>query len=257
MSRPLAAALSAFVMLLAGCTTMSSSAEPPALDGTAWVLASLPGRGLVPGTSVTAQFESGRIAGSDGCNRYFAPYTRTGGTLQVGERGGMTMMACPPEIAKQAEAFMGALRGAKRYRVEGNRLELAGADGAVLATFAAQSNSLAGTSWIVTGHNNGRQAVVSSLEGTELTLQFGTDGRYAGSAGCNRINGSFTQQGERVTLGPAAATRRMCPEPKGVMDQEAEFLKALQTVTTARFEGDRVELRTADGAMAATLARAR
>jgi heat shock protein HslJ len=48
----------------------------------------------------------------------------------------------------------------------------------------------------------------------------------------------------------------MCPQPAGLMEQEQQFLKALQTVATARFEGDRLELRTADGAMAATLAKA-
>ncbi len=236
---------------------MTTNANAPDLDGTAWVLASLPGRTLLAGAPVTAQFEGGRVAGSDGCNRYFAPYTRSGAALQFGERGGMTMMACPPETMKQAEAFMGALKAVRGYRVDGNRLELLGADGAVLASFTAQSQSLAGTSWIATGHNNGRQAVVSTLNGTQLTLQFGTDGRYGGSAGCNAFNGTYTQQANRVTLGPARATRKFCAEPKGVMEQEAAFLKALETAATARFEADRLELRTADGAIAATLSRAK
>jgi heat shock protein HslJ len=257
MKRFLAAPLAVLVVFFTGCAAMNPTADAPDLNGTAWVLSALPGRTLAAGAPVTAQFEGGRVAGTDGCNRYFAPYTRSGGTLQVGERGGMTMMACPPETMKQAEAFMAAMKATRSYRVDGNRLELLGADRTVLAAFTAQSQSLAGTSWIATGYNNGRQAVVSSINGTELTIQFGTDGRYSGSAGCNRFNGSFTQQGGRVTLGPAAATRRMCVEPKGVMEQEAAFLKALETATTARFEADRLELRTADGAMAATLARAK
>jgi heat shock protein HslJ len=41
-----------------------------------------------------------------------------------------------------------------------------------------------------------------------------------------------------------------------VMEQEQQFLNALQTVATARFEGDRLELRTAADALAATLSRA-
>jgi heat shock protein HslJ len=47
----------------------------------------------------------------------------------------------------------------------------------------------------------------------------------------------------------------MCASPAGVMEQEQQFLKALETVTTARMEGDRLELRTATGALAATLAK--
>jgi heat shock protein HslJ len=179
-------------------------------------------------------------------------YTRNGAELNVGTRGPSTMMACPPEVMKQAEAFIAALTGAKRYRVAGDRLQLLGADGAVLATLTAQAQSFAGTSWEVTGFNNGRQAVVSPQTSTTLTLAFSADGRFSGSAGCNNYTGTYTAQGLKLSLGPPAATRRMCPQP-GVMEQEQQFLKALQTVATARFEGDRLELRTADGAMAATL----
>jgi len=40
-----------------------------------------------------------------------------------------------------------------------------------------------------------------------------------------------------------------------VMEQEAAFLKALESVATARVEADRLELRTADGALAAMFTR--
>ena len=62
--------------------------------------------------------------------------------------------------------------------------------------------------------------------------------------------------GGKLTLRPAGTTRMACPKPDGVMDQEREFLKALETVATARFEGDRLELRTASDALAAMLVRA-
>lgn len=250
------AAALALAFLLAACAAMTSSAEAPDLDRTAWVLASLPGQTLLADPVPTAQFEGGRVQGTDGCNRYFAPYTRTGSALQVGERGGMTMMACPPAVMKQAEAFMGALKGARSYRVAGGRLELLGADGTVLAAFAAQSRSLAGTSWRVTGFNNGRKAVVSPLAGTDLTMEFGDDGRVGGSAGCNRFNAPYTADGSKLVIERAVLTRGICAKPAGVMDQEQLFMMALQTVATMRFEGDRLELRTADGALAATLAKA-
>jgi len=40
-----------------------------------------------------------------------------------------------------------------------------------------------------------------------------------------------------------------------VMEQEQQFLKALETVATVSQEGNRLELRRADGALAVTLAR--
>jgi heat shock protein HslJ len=42
-----------------------------------------------------------------------------------------------------------------------------------------------------------------------------------------------------------------CDQPEGVMDQEAQYLAALQSAATYSIEGNRLELRTADDAMAA------
>ena len=251
----LATASLAFSLLLAGCA-MTPTGDAPKLDGTAWVLSSLPGRSLVAGHVPTLRFEGGRASGSDGCNRYNNPYTVKGSTLEFGARGASTMMACPPEITRQAEAFGAALARARSYRVSSGSLELLSAEGAVVTTFGAQSGTLTGTSWRVLSYNNGKQAVVSTLRDTELTMAFGADGRVSGSAGCNRYTGTYKQDGEKVVFGPAAATRRMCALPPGIMEQEQQFLKALETVATARFEGDRLDLRTADDALAVALTRA-
>lgn len=249
----LAAAIMAVSIAFAACAAVPPAADPPALQDTAWVLAELPGRTLVPGSSVTMRFEDGRASGSDGCNRYGISYSTAGSKFTVEPGGIATQMACAPEVMQQASAFMASLTGAQAYRVEAGQLRLLGADGAVLARFAPQPEGLAGTAWHVTGYNNGRQAVVSVLMGTELTMEFSADGRVAGSAGCNRYTGSFKQDGKSLSFGPAAATRRMCVEPEGVMEQEQQFLEALETVATARQEADRLEMRTADGALAATL----
>jgi heat shock protein HslJ len=78
----------------------------------------------------------------------------------------------------------------------------------------------------------------------------------AGSAGCNNFTAPYKLEGEKLAIGPAAATRRMCASPDRVMEQEREFLQALATVATARFEGERLELRTAGGQLAAVLTKA-
>jgi heat shock protein HslJ len=44
---------------------------------------------------------------------------------------------------------------------------------------------------------------------------------------------------------------KMCNDPEGVMDQESQFLAALESAATYKIEGTRLELRTADGALAA------
>lgn len=241
--------------LLAACGAMRSTAEVPSLDGTAWVLAELPGRSLLEKTSVTLHFEAGRISGSDGCNRFGGSYSASDPALEISPHLAMTMMACPADVSEQAQTFIAALQGARSFRISEGRLTLRSADGSTLATLAAQSQALAGTSWQVTGLNNGRHAVVSLVADSSVTLAFGSDGSASGSAGCNRFTTRFESEGSKLTFQPPAATRKLCAQPEGLMEQEQQFLTALATVTSARFEGDRLELRSADGALALTLAR--
>jgi len=124
-----------------------------------------------------------------------------------------------------------------------------------VATFAAQNRALSGTTWTVTGYNNGKQAVVSALAGSTLTLIFGEDGRLSGSAGCNTYTTSYEVSDQSLRIGQIASTRMLCNEPAGVMEQETRFLQALGTVATYRSDGERLELRTGDGALAVTAAR--
>jgi heat shock protein HslJ len=233
---------------------MTNSTESPSLDNTAWVLSTLAGRAPVA-AQPTARFEGGRVQGTDGCNRYNAPYSTNGSAIEVGTRGATTQMACSPEVMKQAGAFMAAMTGAKTYRVSAAELQLLAADGIVLASFAAQSQSLAGTSWRATGINNGKGAVASLVADSKVTMNFAADGKVSGSAGCNNYTASYQADGGKLRFTPAAATRRMCGAP-GVMEQERAFLKALESVATMRMEADRLELRTAENALAAILVRA-
>jgi heat shock protein HslJ len=58
-----------------------------------------------------------------------------------------------------------------------------------------------------------------------------------------------------LIFGAIAATRRSCASPAGVMEQEQQFLQSLGTVATLSFEANRLDLRTADDALAAVLIR--
>ena len=78
---PFAAVVTASVSLLAGATaTMAGAAETPPLEGTAWVLAELPGRTLPAGAIATLRFDRDRVTGHDGCNSFTVPYKAEGGT---------------------------------------------------------------------------------------------------------------------------------------------------------------------------------
>jgi len=241
--------------LAAGCVALTPAADTPPLEGTAWVLATLPGGDPVDGAAATLRFEKGRASGSDGCNRYTTAYQAQGGRLEIAvATAASTRMACPPVVMRQAEAFMAALGGATSYRVEADRLILSSADGTVRATLASQSQVLAGTRWRAAGINNGKGAVAGLVTGSSVSLEFGADGQAAGSAGCNRYSTRYVQDGARLQFQPAAATRRMCAGDD-LMAQEQAFLKALESVATMRLEGQSLELRTAAGALAVALVR--
>lgn len=114
-----------------------------------------------------------------------------------------------------------------------------------------------GSRWTVVAmaDADGRLADVPS--GVSIDLGFdATASRVAGSAGCNRYSASATADGATVAFGPAAASKRMCGAPEGVMALEARFLDALARVAGAAFDGARLELRAADGAPLLALARA-
>lgn len=222
------------------------------LEGTSWVLAELAGRSPGTGEPPTAQFEAGRVRGTDGCNRYSAPFTAAGSTIAIGP-GMTTQMACASEVMTLAQSFHDALDNARRFRIVDGRLELRSSDGTTLMIMDAQRTTVIGT-WEVVAYNNGREAVVGVLEKFPIEMAFASDGTVAGSAGCNRFNATFEGEGGAFRFGPTATTRRFCPD-EGVMEQEQAFLNALAKVATMRMEGDGLEFRTADDALALMLRR--
>jgi heat shock protein HslJ len=241
--------------LLAGCSGVAATREPtPWLEGTAWILDELPGHTLAAPGNVTLQFGGGRASGSDGCNRFAGGFQADAKALQFSQLAG-TQMACAPEVMAQASAVTSALMATRAYRDAGQRLELVGADGKTVAIYKAQAKQVEGTAWTVTGINNGKGGVASLVADTNVTIEFGPEARVSGTAGCNRYTAGYTADKGALKFAPAAATRMMCAAP-GVMQQEQAFLQALTRVATMRMEGDRLELRAADGALMISAQRA-
>ena len=200
----------------------------------------------------TAMFAAGAVSGSGGCNRFTASYRADGDHLTI-ERGATTMMACPEPQATVEMAFQAALEATKAYRIEDGRLAWLDAEGRELAAFKPlQHAALTGATWRAIFYNNGRGAAVSVLDGSTITATFGADGQVSGSAGCNRYHAAYSVKESSITIQAPASTRMACSEPEGVMQQEQEYLNALPTAATYAIQGQRLELRTADGALVAS-----
>jgi heat shock protein HslJ len=229
-------------------------APAPSFDlaGTAWVLTSLNGAPALEGATVTLQFGAdGSATGTDGCNRYSTTFTQDGVNLTFAQPGASTMMLCPEPagVMEQASAYAAALASTTNFSANQSQLALL-AGNQIVATFTADVQALAGTDWDVTMYNNGREAVVGIIEGTEITALFGDNGELSGSAGCNQYIGGYTVDGNSIEIGQLGSTMRFCAEPEGTMEQEQAFLAALQSAATFTIEGDALEMRTAGDAIA-------
>jgi heat shock protein HslJ len=251
-----AVAISAGAGAQRGPDSVGTIAAATTIEGPIWRLASL--RGLDPGMlrgatrPVTARFNAGRIDGFSGCNSFFGAYTIDGDRVVIGSLGG-TMMACAEAPMAVETAVKSALAGTFRYTFADRRLTLHAGGEPVMVFEPEPAPTLEGAAWSVTGFNNGRQAVVSPLPGTTLSLTF-KGGTVTGFGGCNAFRAKYTATAGRVVIGPAAATRKACLA-EGVMQQEREFLAAVEAATTWTFDGRLLDMHRADGERAFTARR--
>ena len=82
------------------------------------------------------------------------------------------------------------------------------------------------------------------VEYSPASLTFGEEGRLSGNASCNRIMATYTVDGDRLTIGPARATRMLCPP--ALMEQEQRFLAALEEVARAEIRNELLYLYSAE-----------
>jgi heat shock protein HslJ len=238
-----------------GGMTKAQAASQPTLTGHTWQLAKL-GPLDRSRAGITARFTAdGKLSGFSGCNTYSGTYTTSGRSITVSQKLAVTRKACARPVMAQERLYLRALTAARTYSVAGGILK--GRAGLLLATFGVQSKSLVMTQWIVVDYNNGAQAVVSVLAGTKLTANFDAAGHISGFAGCNDYNGPVKTTPTKISIGPLASTRKSCGSPTGVMEQENAYLAALASATTYSIQGATLELRTADGAIAASFSRMR
>jgi len=224
------------------------------LEGPTWVLKSYAVAGAmteVPSAVyASAAFKGGAVNGNAGCNVFSGSYTASGAALTFGPLA-TTMMACPSPQDTVESAYLAALGKSATYTATADALTIYDAAGAEILLYDASSPAaITGMTWHLRAYNNGKQAVVSVLIGTDPTAVFGTDGTVSGNATCNQYNGPYTTTGSTIKIGPLVSTLMACPE----QDQETQFLAALQAATTYQVQGLVLELRDASGAMQADFA---
>lgn len=249
------AALVAVGMTIAvgGCTA-GKSVDPTALEGAEWELQSAtPANGDLVAAGITIKFDGSRVSGFSGVNQYGGPYTaESDGSLEIGTLSS-TLMAGPEDLMAAEKEYLDLLEACDTFAFKDDgSLVLSSSKGDESLVFsAAKAVSLPGSSWVVTGYNNGKQAVVSPAVDTTLTIDFGTDGTVSGSGGVNTYSGTFTSTEGTLEIDDQLATTMMAGTEEQ-MAQEQAFLTALGNSATWSVSRGVLETRDATGAIQVT-----
>lgn len=237
-----------------GVTFAATPSRAP-LEGIDWELqgyAVEPGalQSLLPESAPSILFLNGKLHGSAGCNHYAGEYAATGERgLSISERIATTMMACAPALAEQERRYLALLPTVSSYETSDATLQLLNAQQGVVLQFGKRlSATLEMNGWRALGINNGKGGVVSSQTTGLATARF-EDGRVAGTTGCNNYSAAYSTNGEQLSVSRAVSTRRMCAEPVGIMEQEQQFLRALEQARSYKIMGNRLEMRDDKGSL--------
>jgi heat shock protein HslJ len=202
------------------------------------------------GSDITLAFTTERsLGGSSGCNTYGGTFTLDEEAIDVGPLES-TQMACEPTVMKNETAYVSALERVREVDVtHPNELVLTGPDDVELRFSARDLTEEIAREWTIVNVNTGN-AVEGVIEGTDPTLAFESDGTLTMTTGCNRVAADWRLDGNRIVLGEPAQGLVSCPEPDGVMDQEAALTEALRGARSVEISGNTLTLLRGDGTIA-------
>ncbi len=111
---------------------------------------------------------------------------------------------------------------------------------------------LSGTSWNLTSYAGPDGGEVPAVESAGMaSMTFAPDGSWSGSTGCNRMTGTYVQDGSALTIASGPMTLMGCDGP--VAEQEQAIVAALPLVASF-MAADSLVLISADGAELLTYA---
>ena len=106
---------------------------------------------------------------------------------------------------------------------------------------APPQNPLANTNWKLHGMNMNEVPLPRS----SITIRFGADGSLSGNSGCNDYSGSYTVNGDALSVGPLAGTGALCDDEIDM--QEQRYLAILQSAATFEMSRNLLIIKDATG----------
>ena len=118
---------------------------------------------------------------------------------------------------------------------------------AMVLTACSTVESLDATSWGMASYRDAQGNLTDILPDTIVTADFQAD-QVSGNVTCNNYSGTYLSTGNKIKIGPLATTMRMCVGPDGIMEQEADFLSAMEAAAQYEIKGDTLEMLDNQGA---------
>ena len=107
-------------------------------------------------------------------------------------------------------------------------------------------SELTRTNWTLRYLEDKTGIVVPALSGSEVTAEFGKDGRVSGNSGCNWYSFTYTTKDHSITTTPESVTDMLSWDP-AVAEQESAFLADLSAAASFRKGGTSLYIADATG----------
>jgi heat shock protein HslJ len=186
----------------------------------------------------------GKVAIKADCNNAMGEFMTDGQNLQI-MIGGVTRAMCPP--GSLSDEFLKELSEVTAYQVQGQTLTftlnngtmtlIAGQAAAQPPTTTGPAASLEGPTWkwIKTEYSN--DTTVTAPDPAKYTLKFDqATRRFIFTADCNNGSGSYTLDGQNLSMKVEGMTRAICPPPSD------EYIRLLDQVASYKIEGSTLYL---------------
>ena len=116
-----------------------------------------------------------------------------------------------------------------------------------LVACSTDTEILEDTRWILESYG-GEGDLQAVLEGTEITATFNSqDGQVKGSGGCNTYFGKYQANKNELSISDLAWTEMACLNPKGVMEQEQQYLPTLRAAESYTVDNNELRISCSGG----------
>lgn len=208
--------------------------------------------GMIPQDIKSANiiFEETLASGTSFCNNYSGEYT-TSGTDIIFSAFAVTRKLCGENIDKLENTYFQELNNTTSFSIKGDNLFFYDENGSQVLAFKKRPQlTVEETNWNVLGYNNGKGGIVSLYINSTISAKF-ENNIVAGNSGCNSYSSSYVIKDSNIKIDLPAVTLLVCTQE--LMEQEKQYLIALQNSTVYDITFDGLELRDGNGSLQVTM----